>query len=568
MDEAATRPGPRDQPEIPQQPGTAGDTAPRRDADWTRNLTTIAVVPPAPRPAPEAPAVPEVADVPDVPDAEASDTTEVFEDAEATEEQADEPDADAAGAPASGTPEAGSADPEPVEAFVPEPDGAVADESDSEPDSEPEAEAAPVDDPDTALLVPVAEEPAAPLPMPVFERLDDLAEEPAPTSRDAAERADDELDAWVASLGAMPAELADKGAKQPDAKAEPEAADTSGGAAAPRPRRRIINPWVGGTAAVALLLVAATVVENPFTMATAQRVEVSDVPRMSDPEPPEDSGPVNGGGPKIFELPPVEPAAAPGRNASSGAPATQAGGPISGSPVPTRPFTLPPVQTPATVVTGSNGIPQMVLSAYQQAAATTAKSDPKCRLPWELLAAIGRVESGHANGGQVSTNGTTLTPILGPRLDGTGNTKRIADTDKGVLDFDREFDRAVGPMQFIPTSWKAYALDGNKDKVADPQNVFDAALTASRYLCAGDRDLATAAGLDRAIFSYNQSPEYVSSVKAWLTYYQRGVRPLTNPTTQAPASSPAGASKSPSASPSGSKAATSPKPTTSKSPSR
>jgi membrane-bound lytic murein transglycosylase B len=200
-----------------------------------------------------------------------------------------------------------------------------------------------------------------------------------------------------------------------------------------------------------------------------------------------------------------------------------------------------------------------VLTAYQQAAAATAKAAPNCKLPWQLLAAIGKIESSHANGGQVSTNGTALTPILGPRLDGSNGTKAIPDTDQGTLDFDRDYDRAVGPMQFIPSTWKSYAMDGNKDGKADPENVFDASLTAARYLCAGGRDLSTPKGLDDAIFSYNQSPDYVASVKAWLQYYLAGVRPIPGNTSQGTAqnntspaprnssTTPSAASKSPTA---------------------
>ncbi|MGW0663145.1 lytic transglycosylase domain-containing protein [Streptodolium elevatio] len=370
------------------------------------------------------------------------------------------------------------------------------------------------EDPDTALLSPV--EPAGGPDTALL----------SPVGQSGAKGAD--LDSWVASLGARPKELADKpGAASADtpAEAKSEAGDAGNEAKETVPaRRRFINPWLGGAAVVALLLAGAAAVENPFTMATAERVPVSDVPRMSDPEPDQDNGPVNGGLPVNLELPPVLPAAAPG---ASVAPSASPSGPATSG----QPFTLPPVQsqTPASTVTGSNGIPQLVLSAYKQAAEYTAKADPKCRLPWELLAAVGRVESGHANGGQVSTTGTALTPILGPRLDGTRSTKAIRDTDKGTLDFDTEFDRAVGPMQFIPTSWKAYAMDGNKDGKKDPQNVYDATLTAARYLCAGDRDLSTEAGLDKAIFSYNQSPEYVRSVKAWTVFYRQGVRPVVVP---------------------------------------
>ncbi|MGA4542252.1 lytic transglycosylase domain-containing protein [Uniformispora flossi] len=374
----------------------------------------------------------------------------------------------------------------------------------------------PADDPDTALLAPVSAAPAA--------DPDTALLRPVGKGKAEADGEEDELDAWVASLGNRPAELEAKpdesgegGDGDETAKAE-ESSEPSG------KRRRLVNPWMAAAGVAALLLAGAAVVQNPFTMATAQRVPQSDVPRMSDPEPPKDSAPVDGGSARDLELPPVLPAAAPG---SAGSPQPSGViGTISASP--TRTSAPPPA---APVNAGSNGIPQIVLAAYQQAAATTAKADPACKLPWQLLAGIGRVESSHANNGQVTANGTAVTPILGPRLDGSHSTAVIRDTDKGVYDLDPEFDRAVGPMQFIPSTWKSYGMDGNKDGKSDPENVYDASLAAARYLCAGDRDLSRPADLDRAIYSYNKSTEYVSTVKAWMQFYGNGVRAVPATTT-------------------------------------
>jgi hypothetical protein len=379
-----------------------------------------------------------------------------------------------------------------------------------------DASADPDPDPDTALLAPVSAVPAA--------DPDTALLRPVGKGKAKADGEDDELDAWVASLGNRPAELEAKPDESGDGgdgtateKAE-ESGEPSG------KRRRLVNPWMAAAGVAALLLAGAAVVQNPFTMATAQRVPQSDVPRMSDPEPPKDSAPVDGGSARDLELPPVLPAAAPG---SAGSPQPSGViGTISASP--TRTSAPPPA---APVNAGSNGIPQIVLAAYQQAAATTAKADPACKLPWQLLAGIGRVESSHANNGQVTANGTAVTPILGPRLDGSHSTAVIRDTDKGVYDLDPEFDRAVGPMQFIPSTWKSYGMDGNKDGKLDPENVYDASLAAARYLCAGDRDLSRPADLDRAIYSYNKSTEYVSTVKAWMQFYGNGVRAVPATTT-------------------------------------
>lgn len=163
-------------------------------------------------------------------------------------------------------------------------------------------------------------------------------------------------------------------------------------------------------------------------------------------------------------------------------------------------------------------IPATVLDAYRRARDTVNLAQPGCRLPVELLAAIGKVESGHARSGRVDAHGTTLRPILGPALDGIGFAS-IPDTDGGVFDADTVWDRAVGPMQFIPGTWKRWASDGNRDQRADPHNIYDASLAAARYLCAANRDLGTPKGLDQAILSYNHSTSYRNLVLRWMATY-------------------------------------------------
>ncbi|MEU5086135.1 lytic murein transglycosylase [Streptomyces sp. NPDC021356] len=173
-------------------------------------------------------------------------------------------------------------------------------------------------------------------------------------------------------------------------------------------------------------------------------------------------------------------------------------------------------------VRAESGIPGTVLRAYRAAARSIARTDPGCRLPWQLLAAIGKVESGQARGGAVDRQGTTLGRITGPALDGRGFAL-VRDTDGGVYDGDPVYDRAVGPMQFLPSTWTGWGADGNGDGRADPNNVFDAALAAGHYLCAGDRDLSRAADLDRAVLGYNNSRAYLDLVRYWLDFYRRGV---------------------------------------------
>ena len=162
-----------------------------------------------------------------------------------------------------------------------------------------------------------------------------------------------------------------------------------------------------------------------------------------------------------------------------------------------------------------------MLDAYRRAQSSLAASEPGCNLPWELLAAIGQVESGQARGGAVDANGTTYKPILGPVLNGNGFAN-IGDTDGGKYDGDPVHDRAVGPMQFIPSTWATWGADGNGDGVRDPNNVYDAALAAGRYLCADGRDLSRPADMDRAILGYNHSQAYLNLVKAWYEHFRQG----------------------------------------------
>ncbi|MEU0227543.1 lytic murein transglycosylase [Streptomyces sp. NPDC006284] len=191
---------------------------------------------------------------------------------------------------------------------------------------------------------------------------------------------------------------------------------------------------------------------------------------------------------------------------------------------------LPPLVTPnvapragqAARTRAESGIPGTVLRAYRAAEKSVGRTDPGCALPWELLAAIGKVESGQARGGAVDRHGTTLGRITGPALDGR-NFALILDSDGGVHDGDTVYDRAVGPMQFLPSTWARWGADGNGDGRDDPNNIFDAALAAGHYLCAGDRDLRRAADLDRAVLSYNHSRSYLALVRHWLDFYRGGV---------------------------------------------
>lgn len=200
---------------------------------------------------------------------------------------------------------------------------------------------------------------------------------------------------------------------------------------------------------------------------------------------------------------------------------------------------LPPLNSPKPSPSASTdpltpgaseaGIPATVLDAYKKAEAALRASKPGCNLPWQLLAAIGKVESGQARGGRVDAEGTTLSPIIGPQLDGNGFAL-IRDTDNGVYDGNSAYDNAVGPMQFIPSTWAWAGRDGNGDGRKDPNNIYDAALAAGHYLCRFGWDLSDRADLDKAILSYNPSRDYLNTVLSWLEYYRKGTHEIPDGT--------------------------------------
>ncbi|MEV8593027.1 lytic murein transglycosylase [Streptomyces sp. NPDC052012] len=219
------------------------------------------------------------------------------------------------------------------------------------------------------------------------------------------------------------------------------------------------------------------------------------------------------------------PGTTPARAAAPAEPAAGPGTSVSGD-TPYR-TELPPLPTArdgkAKTSPADGALPASVFAAYRRAEARLAHSAPGCRLRWQLLAAVGQVESGQAGGGRVDADGTTLTPIRGPRLDGV-RFALIRDSDGGTYDGDTVYDRAVGPMQFIPSTWAVWGIDGNGDGRADPHNVFDAALAAGHYLCAGGRDLSVPGDLDAAILGYNHSRAYLRTVRAWFAYFLQGHR--------------------------------------------
>lgn len=186
----------------------------------------------------------------------------------------------------------------------------------------------------------------------------------------------------------------------------------------------------------------------------------------------------------------------------------------------------PQFRIAANLPSGPLGIPGVVLQAYKLASTRVAAESPQCKLPWFLLAGIGRIESGHAGSGNVDDYGNTRTKIRGPVLDGSlaGNAV-ITDTDGGRLDGDAKHDRAMGPMQFIPSTWAKWGSDANGDGKADPDNIFDATYSAGRYLCSGVTDIMADANKVGAVLRYNRSMAYANNVLGWAAAYATGVVP-------------------------------------------
>ncbi|SFC21516.1 Membrane-bound lytic murein transglycosylase B [Nocardioides terrae] len=172
----------------------------------------------------------------------------------------------------------------------------------------------------------------------------------------------------------------------------------------------------------------------------------------------------------------------------------------------------------------ASSIPSTALAAYQRAETVINQADPTCHLPWQLLAAIGRVESDHgrANGNQLTVAGVAQPGVFGKALDGQTGTSTIVDTDGGQYDGDTSFDRAVGPMQFIPSTWSTVGVDADGDGQRNPQDINDAALAAAVYLCSGTDDLAGSDGQSAAVYRYNHSSAYVATVLAVMQSYLAG----------------------------------------------
>ncbi len=167
-------------------------------------------------------------------------------------------------------------------------------------------------------------------------------------------------------------------------------------------------------------------------------------------------------------------------------------------------------------------IPLRALEAYQRAATVIDLADDDCHLDWPLLAALAKVESDHGRyaGASIDIDGRVHPPILGPRLTGSDDTARIADTDAGRLDGDLRVDRALGPFQIVPATWTQVRVDADGDLRRDPNDIDDAALAASVFLCAGRGDLSTSDGQRLAVGRYNPDGGYARLVLEVMAAYE------------------------------------------------
>jgi membrane-bound lytic murein transglycosylase B len=161
----------------------------------------------------------------------------------------------------------------------------------------------------------------------------------------------------------------------------------------------------------------------------------------------------------------------------------------------------------------ATGIPERAVLAYAGAAIVKANAMPGCGLSWNTIAAIGAMESDHGrhDGSVVGDDGTVSPAIYGIPLDGI-EVASIPDSDGGEIDGDPNVDRAVGPMQLIPQTWRNWHTDGNADGIEDPQNLDDSVMATANYLCRASTHLETESGWREAVLAYNQSEDYVTGV--------------------------------------------------------
>ena len=157
------------------------------------------------------------------------------------------------------------------------------------------------------------------------------------------------------------------------------------------------------------------------------------------------------------------------------------------------------------------GIPDRVLLAYRAA-------DGWCSgLRWQLLAGIGSIESGHGTSGGATVDpesGEVAPHIFGIPLDGSPGIEHLPIGKwLGWFGLGGPWQQAVGPMQFLPGTFEAWAVDQDGDGVANPHNIDDGVATAANYLCGGRDEKITDERV--ALRRYNNDEGYVIQVLAY-----------------------------------------------------
>ncbi|MET8912228.1 lytic murein transglycosylase [Micromonospora sp. NPDC004551] len=261
---------------------------------------------------------------------------------------------------------------------------------------------------------------------------------------------------------------------------------------------------VAATAAAGALLVPAAVRKpQPVAVDATTNAPVHGVPQTG-AVPGATSGPVVPGATGLPGTLGPTGTATPGGNTPTG--------PVAGPGVPGRPADA--LAGWAQRISATTRIPPVALQAYGYAELVLAQTNRSCQLSWTTLAAIGYVESRHGSydNATLRPDGVAVPEILGAPLDGQGGRSRILDTDQGQLDHDPVYDKALGPMQFIPSTWQQIGADADNDGVKNPHDIDDAALAAGRYLCQGGRNMSIPGDWWGAILSYNDVRRYAQDV--------------------------------------------------------
>ena len=190
------------------------------------------------------------------------------------------------------------------------------------------------------------------------------------------------------------------------------------------------------------------------------------------------------------------------------------------APAPLEPKAAPTVApievTPkfAGKIAKNTGIPPRAAQAYLAAAGRVAKERPGCKLGWNTLAGIGSVESKHGtlDGRTLAADGVSSPVIVGPALAPGSDFAALRPTPEFTrIHGNAAWDHALGPMQFIGSTWARWASDGDGDGTKNPLDIDDASVAAARYLCASGRPLQGQAW-NNAILSYNYDLGYAAAV--------------------------------------------------------